>query len=81
MNTKLLIGAGVAVLLAIAGFLAWKFYFNKPPVVTEPVTPPQEVKNTFASTTMGVVISYPLGYVADPTFVDTAFAPYLSRHY
>lgn len=75
MNRKLLIGAGVVIVLAIAGFFAWKFYFNKPAPTPEPVVPQQEVKNTFASSTMGIVITYPLAYTADPSFVDTSFGP------
>jgi hypothetical protein len=75
MNTKLLLAVVAAVLLGVGGFLVWKFYFNKPAPAQEPVVQQPEVKNTFASTTMGIAINYPLSYTADPLFVDTSFGP------
>ncbi|TSC85587.1 MAG: hypothetical protein G01um10148_973 [Parcubacteria group bacterium Gr01-1014_8] len=76
--TKILIAGVVVVLVAIAGLFLWQTYLKKPEAA--PVTLPEEVKpvqttDTYASSTLGISITYPKGYTVNEAYAYDQVSP------
>jgi hypothetical protein len=76
------IAAGAILLVLIGGgFLAWKAISNSDSGPEETPTPVQETpvvtdeRSEYASTTMGITIKYPQGYIVDEKHANTSVSP------
>lgn len=72
---KILIGVAVVLALAAGGAFVWMTLPAKSEPTSQPVTPQPDPVETYASSTLGISISYPPGYTPNETYAYDAFGP------